>query len=73
MWFSLQESSRRTLSTSASRKRKRYCPFPLELTPKTGYTLLFKDLVRASANRACISLIDLAVLEPTQVQSNVWK
>jgi hypothetical protein len=49
-----QESSRRTLSISASRKRSRYRPFPLELTPQACYIPLLEGPVRTSAYYARI-------------------
>ena len=42
----------------------------LGVDSQTGYTPLFKGLVRASTNRACISLLDPIILDPAQVQSN---
>jgi hypothetical protein len=44
-------------------KQEPISPIPLVVDSQTGYPLLLKSLIRTSSNHACVSLLNLLVLD----------
>jgi hypothetical protein len=54
-------------------KKESISPVSFRIDSQTHHSQLLEGLVRASADRTCVPLLDLTVLDAAQIQSNAWK